>query len=379
MKNELIILHASLITGIGPAIIATLLQRKPAGFNNDDFYTMRAHDFVHAFSVTPAAAELLVTGFASRAMLEHELERAERYGISWITTEHSDYPPLLRAIHLPPPVLYVRGAPIGSFSKTVAFVGARKANEYGKKFIDAAVPPLVSRNWTIVSGGARGADSFAHQATLACGGSTVAVLGSGLLRPYPATNIGLFDAIVEAGGSIVSSFPLEFEGLPGNFPARNRIISGLSRGVVVVQAAVKSGARITADYAVEQGREVFAVPGPIQDELSLGCHLLIKEGAHLINNAHDILQEFGETTVPQPYKAAVREQMAIPLGNPVEAQDLAQDPSSIIVRACAAPRSVDELMVATGLNLSEITPLLFDLQLSDHIEQNFMGKWLKAN
>jgi DNA processing protein len=375
LKNEQVILHASLISGIGPGTISTVLQRKPAGFSNDDLYHLSPADVMHLFGIPEGTARVLVDGLADRDLVAQELALAERHGISWITIEHEQYPPLLRAIHLPPPILYVRGAPLTNAVKPLAFVGARIANEYGKAFIDATIPPLVARNWTIVSGGARGADSFAHKATLACGGVTIAVLGSGLLRPYPATNIRLFDAIVEAGGSVVTSFPLECEGFPGNFPARNRIISGLSRGVVVVQAAVKSGARITAEYASEQGREVFAVPGPINDELSLGCHALIKEGAQLINGAQDILQEFGETVVGQPYKPAIRDQMAIPLGNPVESNDPHLSAKTMIVQQCVMPRSVDELMAAANLSLGEITPLLFDLQLSDLLEQNFMGKW----
>lgn len=379
MKNAQVILHASLISGVGSSIISTLLQRKPAGFSNQDLYDLSSTEVVRMFGLTRASADALVSGLADHDLLAKELDLAERFGISWIPIDDENYPPLLRAIHLPPPILYVKGAPLTHAIKPLAFVGSRIANEYGKAFIDATIPPLVSRNWAIVSGGARGADSFAHQATLACGGITIAVLGSGLLRPYPATNIRLFDAIIQAGGSMVSSFPLECEGFPGNFPARNRIVSGMSRGVVVVQAALKSGARITAEYAIEQGREVFAVPGPIHDELSLGCHALIKEGATLVNGAQDILQEFGETLVPQPYKAAIRDQMPIPLGDPISSNDPHLKNKTIIVEQCKIPRSVDELMGVTNLSLGEITPLLFDLQISDLLEQNFMGKWHKRS
>ena len=206
-----------------------------------------------------------------------------------------------------------------------------------------------------MSGGARGADTMAHQKTLDHGGKTVAVLGSGLMRPYPPENDNLFSAIIEQGGALVSIFPLLMEPLAEHFPARNRVIAGLSRGCLVIQAAAKSGTKITAEYCLNQGREVFAVPGPINDPLSAGCHDLIGQGAKLVSNAADILAEFGyelPATVPiepqekpgkkaqKPYVPAF--QTSIILEDPLEAA---------IVAACIKPCSVDELLEATGISL----------------------------
>ena len=142
----------------------------------------------------------------------------------------------------------------------IAVVGSRSGTAYGKRAIQALIPPLVAQQWHIVSGGAMGIDAFAHQATLQAGGTTIAVLGSGLLQWYPAEHRRLFTEILEKNGTLLSAFPMNMEPLQGNFPARNRIIAGLSRACVVVQAAQKSGASITAKFALEQGREVFAVP-----------------------------------------------------------------------------------------------------------------------
>ena len=191
-------------------------------------------------------------------------------------------------------MLYIQGADLATFTKCLAVIGSRDADRYGKQVIESLVPPLVEHGWSIVSGGALGADAMAHAATLKAGGKTIAVIGSGLLHPSPTSNLDLFDTILANDGALLSIFPLSMKSRPENFPIRNRIISGLSRGVIVAQGARKSGTRITAQYALEQGRDVFAIPGLIDNPLSEGCHALIQEGAKLISRVEDVFEEYGE-------------------------------------------------------------------------------------
>ncbi len=373
MTREQVLLHLSLIEDIGPTAITTILDRLPQGMQLHDLYRMQASEIMHTFGLYPLVAEKMVAGLANKHRIERELDLIQKFSISWMLITSENYPPLLKAIHAPPAILYWQGD-LPAHDRMIAMVGARRANEYAQRVIAKLVPALVAHDWVIVSGGALGADAMAHQATLDVGGKTVVVLGSGLLRPSPTSHIKLFESVVASGGAVVSSFPLEMEAMPGHFPARNRIISGLSRGVVVVQAADKSGTRITADLALEQGRDVFAIPGSIEDEFSSGCHALIQEGAKLVHSVADILREYGQDPIVQPFKPAVREQQApLPLEDAPESKL-----KNLIVRSCAQPCSVDELLDASGLSLPELNALLFDLQLNGFIEQNFMGKWKRV-
>lgn len=375
---DLVILHLSLIEGIGPGLINALIRTKRTELETVDFYALAHQDFQHIFGITAQQAELLVTGLQSKKLIERECSLLEHHGFSWMSLQDQAYPPLLKAIHCPPPILYIQGV-LPQSDKMLAIVGSRKANRYSEHAIRMMVPHLIKRNWTIVSGGALGADAMAHAAALEDNGFTIAVLGSGLLRPNPPSNRRLFEKIIEKGGALLSTFPLETESFPTNFPARNRIISGLSRGVLVVQAAEKSGTRITADFALEQGREVFAIPGPIDDQLSVGCHALIQQGAKLVMHANDILQEFGEMELPQPYKPAIRDQRSIFENEGTEVPLALEDAlKNSIVQACVRPCTIDELMALTSLNLQDMSSMLFDLQLSGFIEQNFAGKWQRV-
>ena len=318
-----------------------------------------------------------MSGLADTALLDQERQLIEQHDIVWTTCIADDYPYLLKHIHLPPVVIYWQGEPLHDEQKRLAIVGSRKANQYGKQIIEHFVPTLVVHDWVIVSGGALGIDSMSHEATVQAGGKTIAVLGSGLLRPYPYSNKKLFRSIIEHGGTILSSFPLRMEALPGNFPARNRIIAGISRGSVVVQAAAKSGARITAQFALDQGRDVFAVPGPIDDELSAGCHALIQEGAKLVASPEDILNEYGEQLSTVAAKQSVQKKG--PIMSVIPAKQRAKEPDSIqgkIIGSCRQPCSTDELAQKTGLGLPELQNLLFELQLEGAIRQDFTVMWV---
>ena len=243
--------------------------------------------------------------------------------------------------------------------------------------IDQLVPPLVQNGWAIVSGGARGADSMAHRKALDAAGVTVAVLGSGLLCPYPAENKELFQEILAQGGAMVSNFPLGMRPLPDNFPARNRVIAGMSRGCIVIQAAAKSGARITADFCLSQGREVFAVPGPINDGLSAGCHELIGQGATLVTHAGQIMGAFGyELPIISPQKSS-RSTGQKALFTPASYAEPIDPAEAALLNTCAQPSTVDELLEATGLPLIQLSKMLFDLQIKGKLTQNMAGLWEK--
>lgn len=216
-------------------------------------------------------------------------------GINWITIFDKNYPGLLKQIYDPPVVLYYKGSiNFQEDDKSLAVVGSRKMTGYGRITTDSIVKGLVDEgSITIVSGLARGIDSQAHNATINSKGRTLAILGGGLSRIYPPENQALAERIINGFGAVISEFPPDAPSLPGNFPSRNRIISGLSLGVVVVEAGQNSGSLITAKLALEQGREVFAVPGPITSELSKGPVSLIRMGAKVVLQPQDILDELG--------------------------------------------------------------------------------------
>jgi DNA processing protein len=217
-------------------------------------------------------------------------------GVKAVFSGEENYPDLLKEIDSAPSVLYVKLSERTSLKeifrkKTIAVVGSRKMTPYGDRVTRALVKELVLKNWVIVSGLARGVDRVAHEVALENSGITVAVIGSGLDRVYPPEHKLLAERIVKNKGAILSEFPFGTKLSPANFPARNRIISGLCRGVLVTEAALDSGSLITASLAAEQGREVFAVPGPVNSPLSEGTASLIKKGAKLVTRVEDILEE----------------------------------------------------------------------------------------
>ncbi len=223
--------------------------------------------------------------------LELQLKKIDQQAVNLVTFEDEDYPQLLRDISNPPYVLYIKGDIEAVGHLCLAIVGSRTATTYGKMAARKFSLELAQNNAAVISGMARGIDTEAHLGALEGNGVTIAVLGSGMDVVYPPENQRLFHRISE-NGLVISEFPLGTAPEPGNFPARNRIISGLSRGVIVVEAMEKSGALITADFALEQGRDVFAVPGPINSKTSTGTNNLIKQGAKLITSVEDVLEEY---------------------------------------------------------------------------------------
>jgi len=400
MNISTILLHLSLIDGIGPITIKKIVQkREEARFDLQNLYRLSKADLVQQFGFSLPLATKLYTGLCDHTRLQKECELMVKHNIQYVSLACSGYPELLKHIYAPPAVLYVKGTiELFKHEKKIAFVGSRKAHRYGEKIVEDIVPQMVQQGWVIVSGGALGADSMAHRVTLQSEGKTIAILGSGLLRPYPASNERLFDEMVEKGGAVVTIFPLETFARPGNFPARNRIIAGLSMGCVVVQAAAKSGACITAQSALDEGRHVFAVPGPIDDKLSAGCHWLIQQGAKLVGNASDILYDLPDylsqannkevASVEDDGKGhqAVSCTKSLVQMNRFKKNRLTKSlhfddntsnglsrSEAEIINCCKIPCSLDEILQATNMELDELHKLLFEMQLKGQIIQNFAG------
>lgn len=370
-----VLLHLTLCEGIGPQFIQQLI----AAGNNDlmQIYDWTITDWIHRVNgVSNQKAAHLIEHLRDTQLLERELSLIKKTNAYIVSLADKDYPAALRTIYAPPAVLYYRGS-LSTLNNAHALsvIGSRAANNYGVRIIKDFVPDLVAAEFVIVSGGALGADSIAHKETLVAGGKTVAVLGSGLLHLYPRTNLQMFEDIIANDGAVVSSFAMSVQPLAQHFPARNRIIAGLSRGCLVVQAAEKSGTRITANYALQQGREVFVVPGQFDDALSAGCHELARDGATLVTSAAQICAELGVAYAAEQAQTANSEKTSQQTF--IAATPSPQDVSPIgrIKAALSTPRSVEE--IATQLNLDHdfVQQQLWDLQWQGLAQQDFTGRW----
>jgi DNA processing protein len=227
----------------------------------------------------------------ARQNIDHIMNKINQLGIKVITTLDSQYPIALKSIDDPPPVLYVRGSFEKADDRAVAVVGSRNITQYGIRMAKEISFELARRGITVVSGMARGVDTCAHRGVLEAEGRTIAVLGCGVDIAYPPENKNLIEQVSKSG-AVVSEYVVGKAPLAMNFPARNRIISGLSMGVIVIEAGEKSGALITVDFAIEQGREVFAIPGNAKSPVSIGTNRLIREGAKMVTCVDDVLEEF---------------------------------------------------------------------------------------
>jgi DNA processing protein len=287
-----------------------------------------------------------------------EIDQIERLGISVVTLNNSAYPERLKKIYDPPPILYIKGEIKKEDENAIAIVGARNATTYGRTVTERLSSELVSYGYTIVSGMARGVDTFAHQGAMTAGGRTIAVLGSGIDIIYPPDNRELAGKIAK-NGAIISEFQLGTPPERINFPKRNRIISGISAGVLVIEASNDSGSLITANAALEQGREVFAIPGNINSRNSSGTNGLIKKGAKLVENIDDILEEL----LPQ---LARRE---VGMLNKEERCNLSGEEELICKLILYEPRHIDEITFGSGLPSSRVSTILLGLELKGAVRQ----------
>jgi DNA processing protein len=295
-----------------------------------------------------------IAGFRDWDQVEAELARVAAAGAHILTLDDPAFPPALKNIPYPPAFLYVRGELQPADTRAVALVGTRKASYYGLKACRRLARDLAAQGVTLVSGLARGIDTAAHQAALDSGGRTLAVLGCGLDVVYPPENKELYRRIPQQG-ALVTEFFLGTPPEARNFPIRNRIISGLSRGVVIVEAGAQSGTHITATYALEQGREVFAVPGPIDLPGSVGPHRWIQQGAKLVRDTGDILEEL----VDYPPWPQLPEAQEAPPGP--------EDP--ITSYLSSTPLQLDELIRVAGLPAAEVMSRLTMLELQGLVRE----------
>ena len=287
-------------------------------------------------------------------------------GIKWVTVFDENYPKLLAQIYDPPVVLYYKGSLESVGDQPIAVVGTRKITGYGKLATEKFTKGLVLAGLTIVSGLARGIDAEAHLTAVRENGRTIAVLGGGLNNIFPPENRGLAAKIADGFGAVISEFPPEYPSLPGNFPARNRIISGLSLAVLVIEAAEDSGSLITARLALEQGREVFAVPGPITSSLSKGPIDLIKEGARAVFSPEEVLEELG-----------LSNQSNRPESSNLTNQDLSEEEKKVLGILENENRHIDEIGRELGFPSPKISALLLRMEISGLVQSMGAGIYCK--
>jgi DNA processing protein len=344
-------LRLSLVPGVGPKLYRSLIER----FETPEaVLSAAASELRHVDGVGEKLARNIVTA-SGEIDAETELRLCRENRIEIIRLQDENYPRPLREIHDPPPILFVRGELRPQDALAVAVVGSRHATRYGVDQAERLAGGLGRAGFTVVSGMARGIDAAAHRGALAAAGRTLAVLGSGLLEIYPPEHKELADQIASQG-AILSEFPPRMAPMGGMFPQRNRVITGLSLGVIVVEATETSGALISARHAMEQGREVFAVPGRADSRSSRGCHRLIRDGAKLVETVDDVLEELGPLAAPalRPDGTTVHHPAELDL-NDVEQQVLqAIDPD---------PTAIDTVIARTGLAVHSVLATISVLEM----------------
>ena len=356
-------LALSRVPGVGNVIYKRLIEK----FHDpENVFHSDPHELKKVEGIRPTTIKVITKNFRGNDWVNKELDQIEKQGITILTLNDELYPHILKTIYDPPPILYVKGEIQQKDSLSLAIVGSRSASTYGKDIAQRLAQSLTRRGFTIVSGLARGIDTAAHKGALKAGGRTLAVFGSGIDVIYPRENKSLAEKIIK-NGAVISEFPFGTPPEAAHFPSRNRIISGLSLGTVIIEASFRSGSLITARLALEQGREVFAVPGNIDSPWSKGTNRLIKEGAKLIMNPEDIIEE----VLPQ-YEEPGR------LGNrnTLDLKKLTPESKKILGLMEANPIHIDTLIRESDLSTSQVSSLLLDLELKGLVKQ-LTGKMFK--
>lgn len=357
----------NMIEHVGPVRLRRLLDHfgdAPAILRASRAALMRVH------GVGEEVAEAIAT-WESNVDLSGELRRIQEFGCGIITQEDEPYPKLLREIYDPPIVLYVRGNLTAQDQQGIALVGTRHTSHYGLESARKLAYQLAYVGMTVVSGGARGVDTAAHQGALSAKGRTIAVLGTGINLIFPAENVELFERIA-ANGAVITQFPFGRKADRQSFPIRNRIVAGMTLGTVVVEAALNSGALITANFATEYGRQIFAVPGRIDSPGSKGCHDLIKKGAKLCEGAEDVLCEFEYLFPPSNRSPSPAETGALP------ALPLSQNEQKVFDVLNDEEISIDDVIRRSGLPTSAVSVALLSLEMKRLVKQ-LPGKMFLRN
>ncbi len=342
-----------------PGLGAISFQRLLAQFSSPrEFFALPASERRCALPLPPAGRAFLAAPAWDK--VEPDLRWAEDESHHILTLHDPAYPRLLKEIADPPPLLFVRGNPALLSRPQLAIVGSRNPSTGGRSLAEDFAFSLCRFGLVITSGMALGIDAASHRGALRAKGETIAVAGTGPDRIYPARHRSLARAIV-AQGAIISEFSSGTPALPGNFPRRNRIISGLSLGVLVVEAACKSGSLITARLATEQGREVFALPGSIHNPLARGCHRLIRQGAKLVEEIGDILEELGPLSAVTEYKSGDIE------GNVTDTDTLPAGQRQLLASLGFELASIDTLVERSGLTADVVSSMLLNMELQGRV------------
>ncbi|MFP4164640.1 MAG: DNA-processing protein DprA [Chitinispirillaceae bacterium] len=349
------------ISGLGPVRIGQLLEH----FGSPEEVFRTSPDLLRKQGLIPESCLQRLKDDSLFPNACKQLEKCRKSGVQILTLDHDQYPMYLKEIFAPPPVLYVKGD-LSVFKKhAFAVVGTRSPTSYGKQ-VARKLAGDISTELVIVSGLAKGIDTAAHESCLEKRGKTVAVLGCGIDRIYPRDNEELAERIC-SNGTLVSEFPLGAAPEAFNFPRRNRIISGLSSGVLVVEAGAKSGALITAHYALQQGREVFAVPGPINSPMSIGTFNLLKQGAVPVSSAQDIMENISGISAKPLLEPLNETDSFTPETDP--AAVLSSEEQQILNTLSEEPIRIDELSERSGVAVSELFTLLLNLELKGFVDQ----------
>jgi DNA processing protein len=366
MKNLLPWLYLKAVPGIGNHLYKRLISqfRSP-----QRIFELAPDELVTVEGISKHLATAILN-YRAPSQIRRELDQVLQKGYTVITLVDPSYPVLLKEIPDPPPFLYVSGD-LAADQRNIAVVGSRNATAYGISATQKLCADLTAFDLTIVSGMALGIDTAAHQGALAGKGKTVAVLGSGFNRIYPAENRKLFKRISEKG-AVISEFALDIAPEAHNFPIRNRIISGMSMGTIVVEASRKSGSLITARLAAEQNREVFAVPGSIHSFKSTGTHTLIKQGAKLVENAQDVIEELTAflEAVPVPLDPGVKRESKAGV-------QLSPEEMALYKTLSPYPEHIDAIVRKTNIDPGKLLSLLLQLELKGMVQQ-LPGKLFSA-
>ncbi|PSQ85510.1 MAG: DNA-protecting protein DprA [Bacteroidetes bacterium QS_3_64_15] len=352
----------SLVDGVGPQRLRALL----ATFDTPrEIFRASRSALTKVDGVGDQTAEEILT-FDDRAAVEQEVERADELGAALVSPWDERFPDRLREIYDPPAYLWMRGTLPEVDRSMVTIVGTRRCTDYGRAQAHRFAAELVRRGFTVVSGLAYGIDAAAHKGALDAGGRTIAVLGSGVGHIYPQSHTALAERIID-NGAVLSEYALDAEPDAPNFPERNRILSGLSLGTLVVESYSKGGALITARLAVEQNREVFAVPGGITKDSSRGTNRLIQRGhAKLVMEVEDLLEELPEVTVEDPEEVDAE---TVTTGTGPDPEELSGDAEVLYEALSNTPVHVDELCEDTGLDPSSALPTLLELEFKGLVRQ----------
>jgi DNA processing protein len=344
-------LRLAMVSGVGPRLRKALL----AEFGTAGAVLSAAPSDLRRVPGIGAELTRRIAVAKDEVDVQAEIDRCAEHQITILTETDPAYPRVLREIRDPPAILFVRGEILPQDAIAVAIVGSRHATQYGLAQAERLAGSLARAGITIVSGLARGIDSAAHRGAIAAGGRTLAVLGSGVLNMYPPEHVDLAHEI-SLQGAVMSESPPLSPPLSGAFPQRNRIVSGLSLGVLVVEASTQSGALISARHAMEQGRDVFAVPGRVDNRMSRGCHRLIRDGAKLVETADDILEELGPLVAPASSAdgAAIHHPAELLL-NELEQQ--------ILACITSEPTTIDHVVAASQLPTSQVLSTISVLEM----------------